>query len=208
MLTRRGRRLWWQPTDWSEPFNQFVPKYQVGSTFPAFYVATELHELARECGVIHAVAPERPLPVALHAWRSGGLDHVLVGNLETGEFGDSRLGREVTIRLPVESLALSPEAAALELVDGDGRRRSSCGRASKRPASSARPSSSVRRRPPSIASLPPDPDRHRSLVDAQGADAHDQIGAEHDAPWGRWRGCPDAVHEQPGRLFAHPVRRL
>ncbi len=120
LMTRRGRRLWWQPTDWSEPFNQFVPKYQVGSTFPAFQVATVLHELAREAGVIHAVAPARPLPVAWHAWRSGGVDHVLIGNLETGEFGDSRLGRRLEVRLPVASLALGPDATMLELVDGSG----------------------------------------------------------------------------------------
>lgn len=120
LLTSRDAKLWWQPTDWSEPFNQFVPKYQVGSTFPAYLVASRLSELAAAAGTIHAVVPSRPTPVAFHAWRSGGVDHVLVGNLETGEFGDSRTPRAVTIRLPLADLALGSSARQLELVDGTG----------------------------------------------------------------------------------------
>jgi hypothetical protein len=120
LITVRGSRLWWQPTDWSEPFNQFLPKYQIGSTYPAYRVATLLHELLSSTGHAHIADPARPQPVAFHAWRSGGVDHVLLGNLETGEFGDSRTPRQVTLRLPVDQLALGSDAHRLELVDGHG----------------------------------------------------------------------------------------
>ena len=39
LLTSRDGWCWWQPTDWSEPFNQFLPKYQLGSTYPAYRFA-------------------------------------------------------------------------------------------------------------------------------------------------------------------------
>ena len=120
LVTTRGDRVWWQPSDWSEPFNQFVPKYQVGSTYPAYRVATLLHDIAARRGQAHVAAVERPQPIAFHAWRSGGVDHVLIGNLETGEFGDSRVGRRVVARLGIGELALGTEARCLHLVDGDG----------------------------------------------------------------------------------------
>ncbi|MFN8560916.1 MAG: hypothetical protein U0703_04660 [Anaerolineae bacterium] len=34
LVTSRGGWAFWQPPDWSEPFNPFVPKYQLGSTYP------------------------------------------------------------------------------------------------------------------------------------------------------------------------------
>jgi hypothetical protein len=120
LITTRGDRLWWQPGDWSEPFNQFVPKYQMGSTYPAFRVASLLTGMAAAVGHSHLVGVTRPHPVAFHAWRSGGVDHVLLGNLETGEFGDSRTERCVTIRLAVASLALGAAATTMHRVDGAG----------------------------------------------------------------------------------------
>jgi hypothetical protein len=120
LMTTRARTLWWQPTDWSEPFNQFVPKYQVGSTYPVYRVAALINELAAETTQAHAVVAARPLPLAFHAWRSAGVDHVLLGNLETGEFGDSRVERAATIRLAVPELALGSAASHLELFDGNG----------------------------------------------------------------------------------------
>jgi len=120
LITTRGDRLYWQPTDWSEPFNQFVPKYQVGSTYPVYRVATLLHELAARQGRSHVVDVERPLPISVHAWRSDGVDHVLIGNLETGEFGDSRLARHVVVRLGIAELALGDRAGRLRRIDGNG----------------------------------------------------------------------------------------
>jgi hypothetical protein len=120
VLTTRRQRLWWQPTDWSEPFNQFVPKYQVGSTYPAFRVAELLSAMLADSGHSHLVGVELPQPVAFHAWRSGGVDHVLLGNLETGEFGDSRTARHVELALATSELALGASARRLELIDGRG----------------------------------------------------------------------------------------
>ena len=45
---------------------------------------------------------------------------MLFGNLETGEFGDSRVARRVIVRLAVRELALGSEARCLDLIDGSG----------------------------------------------------------------------------------------
>lgn len=120
IVTSRDRRLWWQPTDWSEPFSPYLPKFQIGSTYPAHLVATLLNAVLAEVGTVHVEAPEFPNPVAFHAWRSHGVDHVLLGNLESGEFGDGRTPRTAHVRLPVDELALGDAAAVLELIDGEG----------------------------------------------------------------------------------------
>ncbi len=120
LITTRAGRLWWQPTDWSEPFNQFLPKYQLGSTYPAFLVASLLSQGAAGSGRSHTVDVARPSPVAFHAWRSAGRVHVLLGNLETGELGDSRVQRDVRVRLSVTELGLTSGPYELTLVDGCG----------------------------------------------------------------------------------------
>ena len=120
IITTRGPRLWWQPTDWSEPFSPYLPKFQIGSTFPAYLVATLMTELLADGGSMHLVPPPYPTPIAFHAWRSHGADHILLGNLETGEFGDSRTTRTATVRLPVRELALGDAANGLERLDGEG----------------------------------------------------------------------------------------
>jgi hypothetical protein len=120
LVTTRAGRLWWQPTDWSEPFNQFLPKYQLGSTYPAYLVASLLSEQAAAAGRSHAVDVDRPAPVAFHLWRSGGVVHVLLGNLETGELGDSRLARDIRIRLSTSELGLPEGPLALRRIDGSG----------------------------------------------------------------------------------------
>ncbi len=120
LITQRGRWLYWQPPDWSEPFNPFVPKYQLGSTFPHFLTARLLHNSAREAGLSHVVAPHRAAPVAFHLWRSGGRVHILLGNLETGEFGDARTSRPVTLALSRHQLGLSEERYHLSRIDASG----------------------------------------------------------------------------------------
>jgi len=120
LLTSRGGRVWWQPTDWSEPFNQFLPKYQLGSTYPAYRVATLLSERAEHSGRSHVAALTRPQPVAFHLWRSAGAVYVLLGNLETGELGDSRVARDVVVRLAPGELGLADGPLTLRRVDGDG----------------------------------------------------------------------------------------
>jgi hypothetical protein len=117
LITSQDKWIYWQPPDWSEPFNQFVPKYQLGSTFPHYLVATLLHEILCNTGLSYAASVERPYPIALHLWRSGGRVHVLVGNLETGEFGDSRTPRTSHLRLSRSQLGLSGEKHRLIRVD-------------------------------------------------------------------------------------------
>lgn len=120
LLTTRSSALWWQPTDWSEPFNQFLPKYQLGSTYPAYRTASLLSELAARAGRSHVAPLTRPEPVAFHLWRSGGRVHVLLGNLETGELGDSRVPRQVVLRLSPGELGLGDGPVRLRRIDGDG----------------------------------------------------------------------------------------
>ncbi|MCC6805452.1 MAG: hypothetical protein IT319_21410, partial [Anaerolineae bacterium] len=117
LITSRGSWTYWQPPDWSEPFNQFVPKYQLGSTFPHFAVARLLHQMARAAGLSHLDGIERSQPVAFHMWRSGGQVYVLLGNLETGEFGDSRTPRTVRLCLSRAQLELGAGDYRLARVD-------------------------------------------------------------------------------------------
>ncbi len=119
LLTRKGSAAYWQPPDWSEPFNQFVPKYQLGSTYPHFCAARLLHELARDAGLSHIEGITRPQPVTFHLWRSAGQATLLLGNLETGEFGDSRLPRQVRVRLSRTQLGLGPQPYSLRRIDAN-----------------------------------------------------------------------------------------
>jgi hypothetical protein len=121
LLTSKDGWVYWQPPDWSEPFNQFVPKYQLGSTFPHYRVALLLHELAASAGLSHLEAIEYPMTTAFHLWRSGGQVYVLLGNLETGEFGDSRNLRYVTVKLSRRQLGLGRSPYPLYRVDDDSR---------------------------------------------------------------------------------------
>ena len=59
--------------------------------------------------------------MAFHLWRSGDAVHVLLGNLETGELGDSRVSRDITVRLSRRELALADGRLRLVRVDGSGR---------------------------------------------------------------------------------------
>lgn len=116
LIVQHGGRLYWQPPDWSEPFNQFLPKYQIGSTYPHYAVAQLLHHLAREHRLSYVEVSDRPETVAFHLWRSAGTVYVLLGNLETGELGDSRRGRVVTLHLSRSQLGLTLGAYRLQSV--------------------------------------------------------------------------------------------
>jgi hypothetical protein len=117
LLTNRKNWYYWQPPDWSEPFNQFVPKYQLGSTFPHYLAATLLHEACRDAQLSYVAGIERPFPIAMHLWRSGGQIYVLLGNLETGEFGDSRTARRIKLHLNRRQLGLTEAQYHLRRVD-------------------------------------------------------------------------------------------
>ncbi len=117
LLTSRINWHYWQPPDWSEPFNQFVPKYQLGSTFPHYLAASLLHKACRDSQLSYVESIERPFPVAMHLWRSGGQTHILLGNLETGEFGDSRTARTIKLHLSRSQLGLTSSQYHLRRVD-------------------------------------------------------------------------------------------
>jgi len=117
LLTQRGNCCYWQPPDWSEPFNQFVPKYQLGSTYPHYAVARVLHAAGRSAGLSYLEIPDRSATIAFHLWRSGGQVHVLLGNLETGEFGDSRTPRRLRLHLSRAQLGLGDGPVRLTQVD-------------------------------------------------------------------------------------------
>ena len=112
--------LYWQPPDWSEPFNPFLPKYQLGSTFPHYQVARLLNDAARAAGLSHVAFTDRARTAAFHLWRSAGSVYVLVGNLETGEFGDSRTPRTVEVSLSRRQLGFGAGRYDLERVDMAG----------------------------------------------------------------------------------------
>lgn len=120
LLTSRAGWAWWHPTDWSEPFNQFLPKYQLGSTYPAYRVARLLSDHARAAARSHLAVGDRSQPVACHLWRSGGATHLLVGNLESGEFGDARTPRNATVVLSRSELGLGAGPVRFERIDGAG----------------------------------------------------------------------------------------
>ncbi|MET0324788.1 MAG: DUF3565 domain-containing protein [Ilumatobacteraceae bacterium] len=59
LITERDGWSWWQPTDWSEPFNRFVPEYQLGSTYPAYRLAALRNQRA---AVSEPSEPSRTIP--------------------------------------------------------------------------------------------------------------------------------------------------
>jgi hypothetical protein len=119
LISSRDNWLYWQPGDWSEPFNAFVPKYQVGSTFPHFHVARLLRQKMADANLSYVEQTDRSQTIAFHLWRSDGQVYVLLSNLETGEFGDSRTPREVALRLNRQQLELETDVYHLQRVDSD-----------------------------------------------------------------------------------------
>jgi len=128
VLTRGRRGLWWQPPDFFDPSNAWLPRHQIGSPSPYVEAARAFVEAVRAVGgfVIDPVAVH--LPVSVHAWCSDGRWHVLVGNLETGWIGDSRHPREVTIRIPRDALGrlVGAEGTEVAAQAADGRYRVFC----------------------------------------------------------------------------------
>lgn len=110
LLVGHGRNWYWQPPDLHEPGNPLFPRNQLGTFNP--YVEVARLMARRSAGVrTDELPPERP--VTVQAWRSGGVVHVLAGNLETGWIGDSRTERTVVVRFPAERLGLRPGAESV-----------------------------------------------------------------------------------------------
>jgi hypothetical protein len=106
-LVRRGHASYWQPPDWSEPSNQFLPRYQVGSLASHALAARALGDACAQAGHSRAAGVPFAQPVAFHLWRSAGRAFVLLGNLETGLTGDARTERRVNLILDRRQLELA-----------------------------------------------------------------------------------------------------
>ncbi len=100
MLTARGSLSVWQPPDWANPTNRQLPHYQLGGVEPHIEAARALHRALEDAGQLHVQPVPAHTPVSLHAWRSDGVHHLLVGNLESGWIGDARHPRRMTIHWP------------------------------------------------------------------------------------------------------------
>jgi hypothetical protein len=82
-------------------------------------MARELNAAMDRAGLSYVEPGAAHEPVAFHLWRSGGIVHVLLGNLETGVFGDARSPRTVTVVLRRRHLGLGEgEYSLREIVDG------------------------------------------------------------------------------------------
>jgi len=125
VLAGRGQFLYWQPPDLADPTDALVPHSQIGTVSP--YVEAARAMQARTSDGVRAEAPPAGEPVTFSCWSSGGIVHVLLGNLESGWMGDSRFPRRATVVLPRARLGLDaktayvlrPEAGGDPLVAGD-----------------------------------------------------------------------------------------
>jgi hypothetical protein len=118
-LVRKSKVIYWQPPDWSEPANAFLPRYQVGSLASHALAARALMDASRSIGCSRIEQVPFAQPVTFHLWRSAGKIHVLLGNLETGLTGDARLERRVTLILNRQQLKLTAAGYQLHEIDGD-----------------------------------------------------------------------------------------
>ncbi len=105
-LVRRNQAIYWQPPDWSEPSNRFLPRYQVGSLASHALAARALLDGLSKAGHSRPEGVPFAQPVAVHLWRSAGRVRVLLGNLETGLTGDARTERHITLVLERRQLEL------------------------------------------------------------------------------------------------------
>ena len=106
LLVGRAPLYHWQPPDLADPGNPLIPHSQIGTTSPYVEAARVLNDGAAAAGGISVAAVAAHEPVTVSCWRSGGVVHVLLGNLESGWMGDARFPRRVTVSLPTERLGL------------------------------------------------------------------------------------------------------
>lgn len=110
--------LYWQPPDLADPGNPLSPRSQLGAHSP--YVEAYRALAERTTGGVRVEPVAVHEPVTIQVWRSGGLVHVLAGNLESRWLGDARFARRATVVLPRARLGLDDAARyRLEVVNGD-----------------------------------------------------------------------------------------
>lgn len=103
VASEEGNLIYWQPPDWLFPAQPHFFYCALGSLASHYASARALREASGKAGKIHADAILFEQPVSFHAWRSGGVLHILVGNLETGIAGDSRTPRRIQLVLPKQA---------------------------------------------------------------------------------------------------------
>ncbi|HEX7264714.1 MAG TPA: hypothetical protein VF383_11105 [Candidatus Dormibacteraeota bacterium] len=118
VLTAQDRFLYWQPPDLADPTDPLVPHSQIGTVSP--YVEAVRAMQARTNDGVRIEPAAASEPVTFSCWSSGGIVHVLLGNLESGWMGDSRFSRRVTVILPRARLGLQPATAYALHPDGGG----------------------------------------------------------------------------------------
>jgi hypothetical protein len=120
LLVSQGGFAFWQPPDLADPGNPLIPHSQIGSASPYVEAARLMARGAAEAGGLRTEPVAIHEPVTVHCWRSDGLVHVLLGNLESGWMGDARFERRVTVILPRDRCGVLPDAAVvLRSIDGD-----------------------------------------------------------------------------------------
>jgi hypothetical protein len=105
LLTENGAVVYWQPPDWADPTMGTLPHFQIGSVEPHIETARLLHRHAVAAGQLAIDEFPSHETVTMHAWRSNGDVHILLGNLESGWIGDSRYPRSISLRLPRDCVA-------------------------------------------------------------------------------------------------------
>jgi hypothetical protein len=122
LLVTSGAVTWWQPPDWSNPTELSMPPFSLGSLAPHLLAADLLAAAVRVAGGNAADPVAIHQPVTWHAWRSHGVVHVLVGNLETGWVGDARWPRTITVHLDADAMGLAPTGSyrLVPVSDRDG----------------------------------------------------------------------------------------
>jgi len=100
LVAAKGALIYWQPPDWLFPQQTTFRFCQYGSYASHYAAARTLDAALQKTGRPHVANVRHELPVSVHLWRSAGKLHVLVGNLESGEIGDSRTSRVVELVLP------------------------------------------------------------------------------------------------------------
>jgi hypothetical protein len=117
-LVKKGHVLYWQPPDWSEPSNQFLPRYQLGSLSSHALAARAFSKQLSDLGCTHLEAVPLAQPLSFHYWLSGGQIFFLFGNLETGLTGDAHLERNARLVVSLDEFHLPDGAYRLRSLSG------------------------------------------------------------------------------------------
>lgn len=93
---------WWFPPTIANGTDRRMTHYQIGTADPHYAVCRSMLQLRATRGWLTSVPNAIHQTASLHGWVSDGVLRILVGNVESGWLGDSRLPREVTVMIPEE----------------------------------------------------------------------------------------------------------